>query len=329
MMNDPITKIDDENELQTIEKQPLQYWGNNFYIKAATSENTRLAYQSDIRHFESWGGKLPAIPQFIVEYLHAFADKLNARTLTRRLIALKNWHQYQGFLDPTNHPAIQKTMAGIMRIHAKPKQKAHPLSPEDLILIIKKLNKDDSFSAYRDKALLQIGFYGAFRRSELVNIKVEDIEWKNQGIDILIPRSKTDQNHSGQYCAIPFGKNEFCPISSLNDWLKISDIKQGFLFREIKKGGKLGDDALTPLSVNHILKKRAHEAGILYASDLSSHSLRRGLATSASRFGAELQSIMRQGRWKNVNTVIEYIEATARFDENAALSILNMMNEEK
>lgn len=329
LMSDSNNNPADKNELQLVENNALQYWGNNLYIKAATSENTRLAYQSDIRHYENSGGKLPAIPQFIVEYLHTYADKLNARTLTRRLIALKHWHQYQGFPDPTNHPAIQKTMAGIIRIHAKPKEKAPPLSPEDLILIIKNLQQDNNISAYRDIALLQIGFYGAFRRSELVNIQMENIEWKSQGVDILIPQSKTDQTHTGQYCAIPFGNDEFCPILALNQWLKISNIKQGFLFREIKKGGKLGEKALSPLSVNHILKKRAKEVNLPYANDLSSHSLRRGLATSASRFGAELQAIMRQGRWKNVNTVIEYIEATARFNENAALSILSKMDNKK
>jgi integrase len=326
-MSDQKNKISSENEIQTIESHPLQYWGNNFYIKAATSENTRQAYQADVRHFESWGGKLPATPQHIVEYLHFYANKLNARTLSRRLIALKHWHHYQGFPDPVNHPAIQKTMAGIIRVHAKPKKKAYPLLPEDLIMIVKNLKNQDNLSADRDNALLQIGFYGAFRRSELVKLKVEDIQWKNQGIDILIPQSKTDQAHVGQYCAIPFGKDEFCPIAALDYWLKTSNIRSGAIFREIKKGGKLGTSSLSALSVNHILKKRAKEAGIAYAEDLSSHSLRRGLATSASRFGAPLPAIMRQGRWKNVNTVIEYIEAVARFDENAASSILNKIED--
>ncbi|HEX2549586.1 MAG TPA: site-specific integrase [Gammaproteobacteria bacterium] len=325
-MSDQKNKLSNKQEIQNIESHPLQYWGNNLYIQAATSENTRQAYQADIRHFETWGGKLPTTPQQIVEYLHFYATQLNPRTLSRRLIAIKHWHHYQGFPDPVSHPAIQKTIAGIMRVHAKPKKKAYPLLPEDLILIVKNLKNQMSFSAVRDNALLQIGFYGAFRRSELVKIKVEDIQWKNQGIDILIPQSKTDQTHVGQYCAIPFGKDELCPIATLNHWLKISNITQGAIFREIKKGGKLGENALSALSVNHILKKRAEEAGIAYAKDLSSHSLRRGLATSASRFGAELPAIMRQGRWKNVNTVIEYIEATARFDENAASSILNKID---
>ncbi len=323
------TLIEASDEKQSLEiSEALQPWINNPYIKAATSDNTRIAYQSDIRHFESWGGKLPATPQIIVEYLQAYAAQLNARTLSRRLTALKNWHQYQGFVDPVQHPAVQKTLSGIIRVHGKPKDKAYPLSPEDLLCIIEFLQKEDSLTAYRDNALLQMGFCGAFRRSELVQIKVEHIEWKDQGIDILIPQSKTDQTHGGQYCALPYGKGLFCPIAALNQWLKMANIERGPLFREIKKGGKLKASPLTPLSVNHILKKRAHDAGIPHADKFSSHSLRRGMATSASRLGVQIPAIMRQGRWKQVNTVIEYIEAAERFQENAALKIINNYNNE-
>lgn len=79
-------------------------WITNPYLKAATSDNTRKAYRSDIKHYEKWGGLLPATPDIIIQYLQAFADKLNSRTLSRRLVAIKHWHTYQGFYDPTTHP---------------------------------------------------------------------------------------------------------------------------------------------------------------------------------------------------------------------------------
>jgi site-specific recombinase XerD len=99
----------------------------NPYIIAATSENTRKAYQVDIRHFESWGGQLPTTTETIITYLQVFAAQLSPRTLARRLTALKNWHTYQSFPDPTQHPAVHKTLAGITRTHGKPKDKARPL----------------------------------------------------------------------------------------------------------------------------------------------------------------------------------------------------------
>ncbi len=320
--------MSDNKILTIIDKKPLISPLTNHYIQVATSDNTRRAYQSDIRHFENWGGKLPANVEMIITYLHTFADKLNSRTLSRRLTAIKNWHVYQCFIDPTQHPAVSKTLAGITRTHGKPKEKAQPLLPEQLLQIIKFLNNENTLLAKRDNALLQLGFCGAFRRSELVNINIEHIQWLDKGIEILIPYSKTDQMHEGQFCAIPFGNGDICPVSALKNWLELSNISTGPIFRKMIKN-KVHPIALSPLSVNHILKKRIEQAGIPQMHLFSSHSLRRGLATSASRDGASLPAIMRQGRWKNVNTVMEYIEAAARFEENAVNLILNKMQLEK
>lgn len=322
-MEKDLSELQQEIILSNENSGSMTTWVNNPYIKAATSNNTRIAYQNDIRHFESWGGKLPASVESISRYLQDFAKTLNSRTLSRRLTALKHWHTYQGFSDPTQHPAIVKTMSGITRIHGKPKEKAPPLELKDLLSIVKHLKYENSLTSYRDNAILQIGFFGALRRSELVAIQLTDIYWKDQGIEILIPKSKTDQTNIGQYCAIPFGKDILCPVTALKIWLEKSNIKEGPIFREIKKGGvKLSDTAISPLTVNYILKKCAKKSGIAYADQLSSHSLRRGLATSASLAGANIAAIMRQGRWKQVNTVMEYIEASARFSENVASVIL-------
>lgn len=298
---------------------------SNPYITAATSPNTRRAYQADIRHFQKWGGKLPTHTENILDYLQTFAQELNPRTLSRRLTALKNWHLYQGFPDPTQHPSIGKTLAGILRTYGKPKNKALPLLPEHLLKIVTYLIEEKTLRASRDAALLQIAFFGAFRRSEIVAIRYEDIEWKDQGIDILIPHSKTDQTNQGQYCAIPYGHEHLCPVKALKRWLTQSGITNGPIFRRIRPQGHLASIPLVPLSVSNILKKRAHDAGVPHAENFSSHSLRRGLATSACRDGASLPAIMRQGRWKNINTVLEYVEAVARFEENAAHSVLKKM----
>lgn len=302
---------------------------NNPYISAATSSNTRKAYQGDIRHFENWGGQLPANTETILAYLQAFAKHLNPRTLARRLTALKNWHIYQSFPDPTQHPAVSKTLVGIMRTHGKNKEKARPLLPEQLLSIVQKLTEKKTLRAYRDNALLQIGFFGAFRSSELVAIHYEHIQWQDCGIDILIPHSKTDQTNEGRYCSIPKGNAQLCAMHALKQWLEKSAITTGPVFRRAPRKNSISDTALTPIFISHILRKCAREAGIEQSEKFSSHSLRRGLATSASRDGASIPAIMRQGRWKNVNTVIEYIEATQRFEENATDYILKKIEAEK
>ncbi|MFZ2316108.1 MAG: tyrosine-type recombinase/integrase [Gammaproteobacteria bacterium] len=309
------------------EKQSITVPFSNPYITAATSENTRRAYRADIQHFEKWGGELPASTETILIYLQAFAKELNPRTLARRLTALKNWHIYQGLPDPTQHPSVSKTLAGIMRTHGKPKDKAPPLLPEHLIKIVAYLNTENRLRASRDSALLQLAFFGAFRRSEIVAICYEHVDWKDQGIDILIPHSKTDQTHEGRYCAIPYGNEQLCPVRALKQWIEQSKITSGPLFRRIHLEGHLNGAPLAPLSVSNILVKRARDAEIPQAENFSSHSLRRGLATSASRDGAALSAIMRQGRWKNVNTVMEYIEAAQRFEENAAASVLKKIQD--
>lgn len=307
------------------DNQPITTSFTNSYMTAATSHNTRRAYQADIRHFESWGGKLPTNTDTVLTYLQAFAKELNPRTLSRRLTAIKNWHIYQSFPDPTQHPSVSKTLSGIMRIHGKPKEKALPLLPEYLLKIITYLDGKSSLHAYRDSALLQLAFFGAFRQSEIVAICHDHIEWQDQGIDILIPHSKTDQTNEGQYCAVPYGNEQLCPVRALKQWIAQSGLSSGPIFRRIHADKHLDAAALTPLSVSNILRKRAREAEIPQAENFTSHSLRRGLATSASRDGASLPAIMRQGRWKNVNTVIEYIDAAQRFEENAAASVLKKL----
>ncbi len=307
---------------------PLVSWVANPYIAAATSHNTRKAYRSDIRHFEQAGGKLLATPEAIVIYLQKFATSLNSRTLRRRIIALKHWHTYQGFTDPTVHPLVNKTMIGITRTHGKPKDKAPALTPKDLQLIVESLRLDTSLTALRDNAILQIGFFGALRRSELVNIHYEHITWKDEGIEILLPSSKTDQTHEGQYCAIPYGNSLLCPVKALEDWVNKSCISEGAIFRRIIRNEITGSAPLIPLSVNHIIQRCAAMANLSNSQQLSPHSLRRGLATSAARANTPLHVIMRAGRWKQVNTVMEYIEANERFQENAAATVLQKINDQ-
>lgn len=305
-------------------------WVANPYLQLATSNNTRKAYRSDIKQYEMWGGKLPATPELVVNYLQAQAASKNSRTLARRLIAIRHWHNYQGFPDPTAHPLVAKTMIGITRTHGKPKEKALPLLPEDLQKMVTLLAQDSSLITIRDNALLQIGYFGALRRSEIINIHYEHITWQTEGIEILLPASKTDQTHEGQHCSIPYGNDLLCPVTALETWLQKSNIKQGAIFRRVTQNKIMNDSSLTPLAVNHIIQRCAKLANLSNSADITPHSLRRGLATSAARAKASIQTIMRAGRWKQVNTVMEYIEASERFSDSAATSVLvNMKNNVK
>jgi integrase len=292
------------------------------FLAAATSDNTRRAYRSAIRHFLAWGGTLPSDEALMIRYLLAYAESLNSRTLALRLTALSQWHVHQGFADPASTSTVRKTMAGIARIHGKPKKKAKALPIEDLERIVMNLASLDTLKAARDNALLQIGFFGGLRRSELVGIEVDHIAWEPEGIAITLPRSKTDQLGEGIVKAIPYGAGLCCPAKALRAWLNAAGIAAGPVFRSISKWGELADTALGVGSVNSILEVCATMAKLNYVPDLSSHSLRRGMATSAHRAGADFRDIKKQGGWRHDGTVQGYIEEAGRFEENAAGRLL-------
>jgi integrase len=175
----------------------------------------------------------------------------------------------------------------------------------------------------RNLALLQVGYFGAFRRSELVNIKWEHITFSKQGMEILIPKSKTDQISEGQQCAIPYGNEELCAVTALLHWQQQTNLKEGFVFRRLSKTQSIQKQPIAPNHVNIILKKCAKAAKLENAEQYSGHSLRVGFATEASRKGAPFKAIMRQGRWKSESTVLGYIEAGQSFEENAVDTMLD------
>ena len=288
------------------------------YLEAATAENTRRAYRSAIGHFERWGGHLPAQANTVSAYLLAHAQTHNSRTLSLRLTALRHWHQLQGFPDPTASPQVRKTLQGIARVHGKPKRQAKAFHLEHLEAMVNLLSMLSTLKASRDWALLLVGFFGAFRRSELVAVKVEEVHWEPEGIVIVLPRSKTDPNGEGRFKALPAGEGVLCPVKALEHWLQMAKINSGPVFRRINRWGALLEPPLHPASVTLILKAVATQAGFDFVPELSSHSLRRSLATSAYRAGASFKSIKRQGGWSHDRTVWEYIEAAQHFEDNAA-----------
>ncbi|HEU4855035.1 MAG TPA: tyrosine-type recombinase/integrase [Nitrosospira sp.] len=294
------------------------------FISAATSENTRRTYRSAIRHFYAWGGALPCDSGAVLRYLLAYSDSLNPRTLALRLTALAQWHAFQGFPDPTADPSVRKTLKGITRTHGKPKKKAKALPIEDLEAIVAKLEPDISLIAIRNNALLQIGFFGALRRSELAALMVEELAWETDGLVITLARSKTDQEGEGVSKAIPYGGPDgiCCPVRALKRWVEAANIISGAVFRRVTRWGAIGTDPLSDGSINNILEACAKAVDLAYVPELSSHSLRRGLATSAHRSGADFKDIKRQGGWRHDGTVQGYIEEAGRFEANAALTLL-------
>lgn len=281
-------------------------------LEAATSQNTRFAYQYDVNHYIRWGGQLPATPEQISAYLQAFAKALKPQTLKRHLIALHHWHVLKEVENPIKSPLVQKTMKGISRLYGTPAEKAAALSIKDLDNIAayleRKIESDSSIFATRDLALILLGFYGACRRSELASLTWDNIAFVEEGIVLHFPKSKTDQFGEGLVCSIPVGNLKHCPLQALLAWRKASGFQAGPVFRRLSKSSKVLPSAITGNYINQILKAHAVAANIPNAPQISAHSLRRGFATQAFRNGASLQSIKQHGRWRSLKSVLGYLD---------------------
>ncbi len=286
---------------------------------AAVAKNTCRTYSSAVQQFLNWGGMLPADEDAVLRYLASHDQVLNPRTLSHRLSALSKWHIHQGFYDPTATPAVRAALSGAFKLHGKSKKQARALPLACLKRMVMTLTMDMSLAAVRDNALLQVGFLGGFRRSELVGIQVEDLVWEPEGLTIVLQRSKTDQTGQGVLRSIPYGgQDPLCGPTALRDWLRKSGITNGPVFRPMTRHSTVREQALGAGSVTSILVLRAERAGLDHVPDFSAHSLRRGMATAASKAGASRRAIKNQGGWKTDAVVDGYIEDAGRFDDNAA-----------
>ncbi len=284
-------------------------------IEAAISPNTRRAYRTDMQHFKDWGGTVPASPETVADYLAAHAGVLSVATLARRLVAIGKAHTMQGHPNPASSDLVKLTLRGVRRLHGRPQRQVAAAIKEDILAMVTGL--DTGLKAVRDRALILIGFAGAFRRSELIAINCTMIEWVPQGIVVTIPRSKTDQEGHGRKIAIPYGRGVICPVLALKAWLEKAGITDEAIFRPVDRHGHVLNARLSGEAVAVIVKERAKAAG-LDPSKYSGHSLRAGLATSAAAAGVASWKIRQQTGHSSDAMLGRYIRDGELFRDNAA-----------
>lgn len=289
-----------------------------YYINASISDNTKLNYESDLRAFAKWGGILPATTEKVMQYVIHCAEIYNPRTIVRHTQAIRLWHRLLGYKDPTDDIHLRQVLKGIRNDKGTALKKAAPFSKADIDYIHKCLSQRGRLIDLRNNALIQIGFYGAFRRSELVAIRYEHLKVTDEGTEIFIPKSKTDQSGEGEYVAIPDFQSSPCPNETLGTWLEASKIKESAIFRSFTPQGKITHNAIAGVHVPLIIKSIVRDFDMGDPKLYSAHSLRRGFATAATHAGAAIDAIMRQGRWKHSNTVMGYIDDANKFKKNAA-----------
>lgn len=291
------------------------------YIDSAKAPATLRAYRSDWNDFATWCFRhhriaLPAEPQTVVLYLSDLAQRAKPATIQRRLSSISQAHQAAGHDSPTHHIAVRTTWAGIRRVHGTAQEGKAAAVTDDIKAMCATL--PPTLLGTRDRALLLIGFAGAFRRSELVSLDIADLRFSRAGLVITLRRSKTDQEGEGALIGIEHGANKAtCPVRSLRAWLDTAGIEAGPIFRPMNRHGQVLDQRLSDKAVARVVKRSAEAAGLdpeLY----SGHSLRVGLVTSAAQAGVAERDIMKQSRHKSERIMRKYVRDAGVLIDNVS-----------
>jgi len=298
-MNDLITDVK-SLELETLKN-----------LRASKALNTHRAYKADYKDFAGFcfrnGFKpMPSEPKIISLYLTYLSKSCKFSTLKRRLASISVIHKLSGRYIDTKHPMITENLMGIKRIKGSYQKAKKPILINELKLIVNVIDKDkNEKNRFKNRTLILVGFAGAFRRSELVAILYEDVNFVPEGVKIFVKRSKTDQSGEGMTKGIPYFSNpNYCPVISLKNWLEKSEIKSGKIFDMSDK------------SVALTIKKYTALVG-LDSNKYSGHSLRSGFATSTAESGADERSIMAMTGHKTTQMVRRYIREANLFKNNA------------
>lgn len=250
----------------------------------------------------------------VAEYLAAMAGTLAVATLQHRLIAIHRAHTDRGLMSPVMDTLVKRTMQGIRRMLGVKQRRVTAIVKDDLVEMMVYVDQQMPLRAARDKAILLIGFAGAFRRSELVGLQHADMTQYDNGVELLLQRSKTDQEGAGRTVFIPHARGSRCPVKALNNWLALADIDSGPLFRPINRHDRVvGCKALTPQSVALIVKAAVRMmSGDEAAKMVAGHSLRAGYCTEAAVVGLQPHQIREQTGHKSDVTLARYIRPVAK-----------------
>lgn len=288
------------------------------YLHAALAANTRRAYQGDLADFINHGGTIPASPEVLARYIAERAELLSPHTLTRRVVGISRAHTSKGLPDPSKSDLVRTLLRGIRRTNASPQRRVSPIVRSDLFTILAHMK---GVKGIRDRSLVLLGFAAALRRSELVALDVDDLEFVKEGFIVHLRRSKTDQEAEGRKIAVPYGRSIACPVKATEQWLQHAQISDGAVFRSVCKSGKVKTDRLTAQSVALALKQYAQLAG-LDPTKIAGHSLRSGLATSAAQAGVPAHKIQQQTGHSSLEMLTRYIRDSNLFVDNAAGGVL-------
>ena len=299
---------------------------------AARSENTRAAYAKGWQCFAAWCQQKDLEPQAakpddVVGFLVAMASEgrtgggrpLALNTLRLYRSALNDRWRRMGLPSPASERSVDEVLRGLARVRGETPRRVKALREYQVLAMLKSCGT--GLHGLRDAAVLSLGFSAALRRSELCNLKTEDLQRKgNEGMVVVVRRSKTDTQGTGQRVAVIEGKS-VKPITHVERWLRASGISKGFVFQTLRRGGVASGLPLDPGDVARVVKLHARKIG-LDPQEYSGHSLRAGFVTSAAVHHARIDKIMEVTRHRNAEMVLRYIRDEEAFVDHAGASFL-------
>ena len=321
-------------------------WGD--VVAKATkglAPTTRRIYAGHVRTFRDWcqtdaapegASILPAAPDVVEQYLTQKMEDRSVSWMRQSVAALDRLHKRTGHPAPSNNAAVEAAVQDLAREHGTPARKKTPMRTADVKAAVDAIEVPRPegepsiswawgryFRFLRDRAILLVGYTGAFRRSELAQIRMEHLDFSLEGVEVLIPRSKGDQSGSGQIVAINRLNGPYCPVKALLTWIEAAGIEAGPIFRRVRQRGGIAPDAeATPLSGRSV---RRTIAGAADAADLNGdfagHSLRRGHLTEAALRGASLVDMQRQARHADPATTTQYIDDAQRMQRSTSSNL--------
>jgi integrase len=272
---------------------------------AAKAESTRTAYAKDITYYRRMGYPLPSTAADALRWLVAVAPRLKPATIQRRMIALHAWHKDRGLPSPIDKE-VKTAFAGLGRTVGLAQRAVKPLMRDDLLAVLVAVQAQEPVRAARDTALLLFLFCGALRRQSLVQLKVEDLTFHELGVDVLLRRSKTDQEGRGLVVSIPFANGRQCPVAAIQRWCELAGIRSGHLFRRVTRSGAVGATRLDISSVARVVKAAVARAG-LDPAHYSSHSGRAGFVSTAGVAQMPLAEIAQVTKHRGLQSLQKYL----------------------
>lgn len=288
--------------------------------------HTQQLYEQGWRDWVEWCATgdpiepMPAPPEAIAEFIRVRADTLSTASIGLRIQAIVNAHKIaraslktaeerELYMVDTKHPLISDAWTEVKRRKGTAGTPKRALSPAEVQAMVAQIPA----SRLQDRAILLLTFASAMRRSEVVALNVEDLEFTDDSLIITIRRSKTDKSGRGETVAVARTGTEFCPVAAMEAWLA-SNSEPGPVFYS-GRGNRM-----LPRRVATITKRWAKKIG-LNPREIGAHSHRRGCITAINEAGVNLRDGMALSRHRTPSIYLGYVQKKSAVDNPAVRSL--------